>query len=396
MKEETQNQQPEVVTTTEAEVEIETPEQARRKRNWKIAGTVLFIVVLVAIIVYTAVNDFSGENVSLTRIIEMIGSNWYYLLVLLGIFVFLILMEAGKVFIMIGKTTGSYKPGVSFNCAVLGRFYDFITPFGSGGQPFQIYYLARHGVPGGPAGAIPIGSLFLTQFSFFVCAVVSFIVGIDETIVPVHLSMQILAYVGSFFYIIVSLVLVVFSFIPKTGYKVIAWGTKVCTKLKICKKPEKWIAKGNRAIDNNKQNMAIILKSKRVLIIGTLMSFLYVIARASMPYFALLLFPDALSAAGLTPSWRLWFEVTKITFFIECMVTIIPTPGNSGAADGTFYGLFLSVLGTVAGATFTCMMVWRIFSYYMYLGLGLIVLICVKIVERRRRKETLLLNAGQQ
>lgn len=360
---------------------------SRKKRTLKILFTVLFIVVMAAIIAYTAVSDFTGESVSDGEIFSIIGDHWYYLLVLFGLFIFTVMMETIKVFVMIHKTTNTYKFGVAFNCASLGKFYDYVTPLGSGGQPFQIYYLAKHGVDSGPSGAIPICSLFLTQFSFVVCAIVSFIVGVNSDIVPIYI--QIVAYFGAIFYIVVPLFLVVFSFMPKAGYKVIAWGVKVLTKFRICKNPEKWIEKGNRAIDNNKNNMAIIFKSKRVLIIGTLLSFLYVIAQCSMPYFSLLLFSDALNAANMTPSWELWFEVTRITFFIYCAITFIPTPGNSGAADGTFYGLFRSILITVVGASFTCMMVWRIFSFYMYLLLGLIVLIGVKVAESVRKKRKL-------
>ena len=355
-----------------------------KKRIAKILFTVLFVAVMVAIIVYTAVHDFSGEDVSIARVVEMMGHNWYYLLVLLGLFFLTVLLETLKIFLMIRKTTHTYKLGTAFNCATLGKFYDYVTPLGSGGQPFQMYYLVKHGVPLGPASAIPIGTLFLTQFSFFICAIVSFAFGVSEQIVPIYI--QIVAYFGAVFYIAVPLFLVVFSFFPKAGYKVIAWGVNFLAKIRICKSPDKWIEKGNRAIDNNKQNMAILFKSKRVLIGCTLLSFGYVIVQCSLPYFSLLLFPDALCAAGLTPSWELWFEVTRIAFFIYCAITFVPTPGNSGAADGTFYGLFRNVLAAVAGASFTCMIVWRIFSFYMYLILGLIVLIGVKIADRMRKK----------
>ena len=139
---------------------------SRKKRVTKIVFTVLFIVVMAAIIAYTAVSDFTGESVNNDRVTELIGANWYYLIVLLGLFMLTILLEALKVFIMIRKTTNTYQFGTAFNCAALGKFYDYVTPLGAGGQPFQMYYLAKHGVPSGPAGAIPIGTLFLTQFSF--------------------------------------------------------------------------------------------------------------------------------------------------------------------------------------------------------------------------------------
>ena len=396
-KDQQQNNQPEIAEAQEVEmVEVAVNAEApapppRKKRVYKILLTILLVAVILGVIVYTAVSDFTGESVDITAIMAMIGDNWYYLLVLLGLFAFTILMETLKIFIMIRKTTGANKLGTSFNCAALGKFYDYVTPLGAGGQPFQMYYLAKHGVDGGPAGAIPIGTLFLTQFSFFICAIVSFCVGVDSNIVPQ--AVQIVAYVGAVFYIIVPLFLVVFSFLPKAGYKVIAWGTKVCAKLRICKNPDNWIKRGNSAIDNNRANMAILFKSKIVLIAGTFLSLLLVIAQCSMPYFALLLFKDVIKDFGYVPSWNMWFETTRITFFIYCAITFIPTPGNSGAADGTFYGLFRSILATVAGASFTCMMVWRIYSYYMYLLLGLVVLIGVKVAERIRKKKNGLLES---
>lgn len=386
MEEKKQN---EIKTETETQSQRDalpqqSPSVQSDKKIWKIIVTVAFVVIIAAIIVYTAVKDFSGEQVDIGRIFQLIGSRWYYLIVLLGLFFATILMETLKYFFMIRKTTHKFMLGTSFNCAVLGKFYDYVTPLGSGGQPFQIYYLAKHGVSGGAAGAIPIGSLFLTQFTFVLCAIVSFCVGVPTDIVP--LPVQIVAYFGAVFYIAVPLFLVVFSFFPKAGYRVIGWGVKVLTKLKICKNPEKWIIKGNAAIENNKKNMAIIFHSKRILIVCTLFALLYNIAQCSMPYFALLLFPDALSAYGWTPSWELWFEVVRITFFVYCAITFVPTPGNSGAADGTFYGLFRRVLLTVAGASFTCMMVWRIFSFYAYLILGAATLICIKVSDKIHQK----------
>ncbi len=367
---------------TDKSIEKEENTNPKKKRVRKILLTLLLVVIIAAVIIYTAVKDFSGENVDIGNVFRQIRDNWYYLFVLLGLFSLTILAETFKFFLMIRKTTGKYMFGTAFSNAALGKFYDYVTPFGSGGQPFQIYYLSKNGVPGGPAGAIPIGSMFLSQFTFFVCAVVSFIVGVDADVVPIYI--QILAYFGAICYISVSLFLVVFSFFPKAGYKVIAWGVKILTKMRICKNPDKWIEKGNTAIDNNKKNMAIIFKSKRILIVGTLLSFVFNLAQCSMPYFTLLLFSDALKAANLVPSWQLWFEVTRITFFIYCAITIVPTPGNSGAADGTFYGLFSSIL--TAGTCFTGMMIWRMYSFYSYIILGVLVTIVLKVVTAVRAK----------
>lgn len=359
--------------------------EPNKKKKWlKILVTVLFVGIIAGTIIYTAVHDFSGEKVDFGQIMSLIGEHWYYLLVLLGLFVAMHVLEGLKISFMLYKTTGKFSLVKGFNCAVIGRYYDYVTPLGSGGQPFQMHYLGTHGVPVGPAGAIPISSFFLMQFSFFLFAIVSFILG--TSLVP--LSVKIVAYFGAVFYIIVPLFLVIFSFMPKAGHKVISFGVKILTKIKICKTPEKWIEKGNSAIDNNRNNLAIIAKS-RVIIPCFFLSVLYILAQCSMPYFTLLLFGE--NANGITLSFSSYLEITKVTFFIYSAITFMPTPGNSGAADGTFYGLFKSLL-PVAGSCFIGMTIWRIFSFYLFLLLGLALSIGIKIRKIRKHKRENLLS----
>ncbi len=360
-------------------------EERDKKKKWlKILATCLFIGIIAGTIIYTAIHDFAGEKVDFGEIMSLIGEHWYYLLVLVGLFLSMHLLEGIKISIMLHKTTGKFSFIKGLNCAVLGKYYDYVTPLGSGGQPFQMYYLGTHGVPVGPAGAIPISCFFLTQFSFFAFALVSFIMG--TSLVPV--SIKIVAYFGAVFYIIVPLFLVIFSFMPKAGYKVIAFGVKILTKIKICKKPEKWIEKGNAAIDNNKKNLAIISKSKMI-IPCFLLSLLYMLAQCSMPYFTLLLFGE--NATGVTVSFASYVEITKVTFFIYSAITFIPTPGNSGAADGTFYGLFKSIL-PVAGSCFIGMTIWRMFSFYMFLLFGVAFSVGIKINQIKKNKKEKLLK----
>jgi len=35
----------------------------------------------------------------------------------------------------------------AFKVALIGQYYNAVTPFASGGQPFQIYYMKKYGIP---------------------------------------------------------------------------------------------------------------------------------------------------------------------------------------------------------------------------------------------------------
>ena len=356
----------------------------KKKKLLKIIAMILFIGAMAAIIALTAVKDFTKESVDLGAISDMIGRNWYYLLALLGLFLGTLILESLKLFLMLRKTCKQYRPITAINCAVIGKYYDNVTPLGSGGQPFQMYYLAKHGVSGGPASAIPVGSLFLTQFAFFICAVVCFIVGVDESLVP--MGVQIVAYIGAFLYAAVPGSLLFLSLRPGVGNAIVGFGVKICAKLRICKDRERWLERGKRFISNNCRNMAILFTSKRVLIVCSLFAIALVIVQCSMPYFTLLLFSGPID---IELSWEKWFEILRVSFFIYSAIVFAPTPGNSGAADGTFYGLFETVL-TVAGTCFTGMMIWRIFSFYGYIAFGIIFSIGINVAGRIRKKRAAL------
>ena len=129
--------------------------------------------------------------------------------------------------------------------------------------------------------------------------------------------------------------------------------------------------------------MAILFTSKRVLIVCSLFAIALVILQCSMPYFTLLLFSGSID---VELSWEKWFEILRVSFFIYSAIVFAPTPGNSGAADGTFYGLFKSVL-TVAGSCFTGMMIWRVFSFYGYIALGIVFSLGIRIAGRIRKRK---------
>lgn len=349
----------------------------------KIVCTILFIAVIIGSIAGTAIGDFTrDEKIDFGLVGESFRKHWFCIPILVTLFSLTLLIEALKIALMLYKTTGKFRYLKSLTCATIGKYYDYVTPLGAGGQPFQIYYLNKHNVPGGPAGAIPIASFFLNQFSFFVLAIVAFI--LNTPIVPQ--GVKIAAYFGSVMYILVPLFLIVFSFLPRAGHKVISFGVGILSKLKICKDKEAWIKKGNDAIDNNKKNMSILTHSKTVTIFCSFLSLLISLCLNSMPYFVLLLF-----GGNATLSWGSWLEITCITYFIYAAITFIPTPGNSGAADGSFYLIFNNMLS--AGFCFIGMMTWRIFSFYMYLIIGFFVTITVSIRNHRRMKR---LKLGQQ
>jgi len=77
-----------------------------------------------------------------------------------------VLFNGMKFLILIHHRTGKWRPWFSIKLGVVGRYYDLITPLGSGGQPFEIYYLKKDGYSGETSTAIPLAKYMFWQFTF--------------------------------------------------------------------------------------------------------------------------------------------------------------------------------------------------------------------------------------
>ena len=94
------------------------------------------------------------------------------------------------------------------------------------------------------------------------------------------------------------------------------------------------------------------------------LSFFEHIANLSIAFFVLKGFGLELGLPFISE----WIIICSICFILFASITFIPTPGNSGAADLSFFLLFETVL--YAGLAFPAMLVWRLFSFYSTIIVG--------------------------
>ena len=88
----------------------------------------------------------------------------------------------------------------------------------------------------------------------------------------------------------------------------------------------------------------------------------------SIAYFTLKLFGYVNENAN---GFMEWLQIVQLSIILYASISFIPTPGNSGAADLSFYLLF-TVGVSFAGLAFSAMVLWRILSYYSYIIIGFI------------------------
>ena len=352
---------------------IADPAKDRKKKIRKRILTILFVLFNISVIAATAYIDFSKEG----RPSAPLGINMRYLLAAAGCFAAALAVESLKFFHMMRRLNGKASFRTAFEVAALGKYYDNITPTGAGGQPFQVYYLRKKKVSTGASAAMPIAGFLTLQLSFVFLAIVVFLFGTPylNNVADYTIAIKISAYVGIVFYAALPLLIILFAAVPKAAGALVRFFIVLFAKLRIIKKPDEVIGKSLATFAEYRDSIVAIYKKKRLLLSLLGFGFAFQIAMCSMPFFVLRAFGSPLS----------YFSVFSMMILIYCAITYIPTPGNSGVAEVSFYAL-LATLNQ--GYLFWAMLIWRFFSYYAFLGIGGGIFAYGAVEKRRRNRST--------
>ena len=341
-----------------AEEANDAPEEPKKKNKWvKRIGILLFIALNAFVIWLTASSEFSQKapapvKITFTSLLFLLGGI-LCLAVVLG-------AETAKYMIMMRHLGEKVSLRHAFSTAALGKYYDCITPSGAGGQPFQIFYLHQNGYSNGASSAMPLSGFFTMQFGFVILCVIAFIFGNGAFNATGLTGIKITAYVGAIAYTVVPVMIIISGVAPKIAMRIVAFFVRIGAFLHIVKKPNHTIMKAVRSLNNYSINIKRITQDRGLLTKLLLLSTLFQLAMCSMPFFAVRMFGGSIG----------YFEALFMCVFIQSAVSLIPTPGNAGAAEGSFYMVFSS-LGTAG--TFWAMLVWRLLCYYSFVLIGVLI-----------------------
>ncbi len=347
----------------------------KKKKLRRILLAILFIALNVSVILITAMNEFGNSRDAVE--FSDIHINWWLLVPAALCFVIGITIEIAKYRLMLVKMATSKASRradfwkIARRTVLLGRYYDNITPAAVGGQPFQIYYMRKNAkISNGLATTIPIFGMISIQISFIIIAVLCFLFG---GIMYSNPALAVTAWFGLLFYAFWPVAIGTATFFPKATTKIITFVVKILAKLRIVKNREEAIQKTEHEISEYVRCVKMILKRGKLFIAIIAMSTVFNVLMAMIPYFLLTAFGGQMDL----------LQCFTLTIAVMSAVYFVPTPGNSGAAEGTFYVVFSALS---SGYVFWAMLFWRFFSYYIYIIMGPIIYFVMHLEKKRGKK----------
>ncbi len=356
----------------------ETDAAKRKKQKIKTAVKTILITALIALsigIMFGLGQYVSGENSK--SFVDMVkGTNLYYFLAFLGVFVLYILDDSMKYSYLLKISTGKFHLKHSIKTMFIGRYYDGITPLGTGGQPFQIYYLHKKKVPAGVATAVPLVKYIANTFVTGLCAIVML------SITPRYLgnnpavsgalttTLYAVAWISFAVTMLVPTAMILFSAFPKVGKKFIVKLVAFLHKIKIVKRKYSVTKKYVYEVTEYRDAMKLLIHKWWKLIPLVFICLMQVVLSPSLPFFA------AAAIGNIPPTWELFLQMWCLSTVSYYAASLVPTPGSSGAAEMTSSFIFSTI--TVAGFSSVIgwvLFVWRFSSFYFFILAG----VCMNI-----------------
>lgn len=352
-----------------------------KKKKWKTAIKIILMIALIGLsigLMFGLGDYIHGDTLGFAEMLRTTFS-WRHFLIFLAAIAAYIFFESLKYAYLLKISTGKWRLKNSVKVMFLGKYYDGITPLGTGGQPFQIYYLHKRNVPAGVATAVPLVKYIVTTFVFgIMCAV---FLGLapsqfaDDSAVSgkLTLSFMIIAWIALAFNMLVPTIMILLSAFPKVGKKIIVWIVKVLHKMHIVKHKYPVTKKYVYEVAEYRNALKLLIKKWYMLIPLTLItlaeSFLYI----SMPFFAVT------AIAGVPATGALLVQIWCLSAVSFFAASLVPTPGNSGASETTTFFIFSTVAGiekVVGWVVFS----WRFTTFYLYIIVG----VCMSVFSMIR------------
>lgn len=278
---------------------------------------------------------------------------------------------------------GNQKFGDSLSVSMGGQYFSAITPFATGGQPFQVYYLSKKGRDVGVTASALLTKFIIYQTALVVLSTVLLIIKWDffKTTVPNFYWLIIVGYIVNLSVLVIMIVIGAFKGIADN---ICRWAVKVGAKLHIVKDREKMLEKTEESLSNFHQAFRGMFKKLPVVLVSYFFSTLQLLFYFSVSYFIYRAF--GLSEIGL-------ITIIGAQGFVMLVSSFVPLPGSGVGAEAS-YSLFFSNFYPEEGQVGVAVILWRLISFYLTIIVG--VFFAMRIGKAKKEYQTNKNNAGTE
>ena len=307
-----------------------------------------FLLLLICMTVYLVSTTL--DITLIPMIMKLVNKKFIFIGFL--IMVLYIILECTIINILIKTIQKTKVRFLAVKIAMMGFYYNLVTPFASGSQPMQIYALNKYDINLSKSIAIVTNKtvLFQTVVTIYSAVIIFLNIEVLKNELP---SMLVLMSIGMVMNIVSLLGGMLIVLTPNTMKIIVKVIVNILYRLNIFKSLNKKIHTINKFIDEYSYSIKLFIKNKKALYLSIILTIIQLTVFFSISYCVY----KAFNLNGLS-----LFEVLSLQVFLYMSVSPIPTPGNVGANEVAFLTIFANVFpGNIIGYS---VFLYSIYVYY--------------------------------
>ena len=307
-----------------------------------------FLLLLICMTVYLVSTTL--DITLIPMIMKLVNKKFIFIGFL--IMVLYIILECTIINILIKTIQKTKVRFLAVKIAMMGFYYNLVTPFASGSQPMQIYALNKYDINLSKSIAIVTNKtvLFQTVVTIYSAVIIFLNIEVLKNELP---SMLVLMSIGMVMNIVSLLGGMLIVLTPNTMKIIVKVIVNILYRLNIFKSLNKKIHTINKCIDEYSYSIKLFIKNKKALCLSIILTIIQLTVFFSISYCVY----KAFNLNGLS-----LFEVLSLQVFLYMSVSPIPTPGNVGANEVAFLTIFANVFpGNIIGYS---VFLYSIYVYY--------------------------------
>ncbi|MDO5520126.1 MAG: lysylphosphatidylglycerol synthase transmembrane domain-containing protein [bacterium] len=323
-----------------------------KSNKWNLVFITCASLLVVGIIVLT--NDVK----QLFQII--LGTEKLWLMLAILCMIGYCLLESGVLYFTANCIKRKLSFVNAFRTTMVGQLFNNITPFASGGQPMQLYYLTKSSFQLGEASSILLMKFIVYQSALIVYSTV--LIFIRYSFFSKQVS-KLGYFIGAGFTVNLLVVIGLFliGFLPGSATKLTKAIVALLAKIRIIKDKEKTTAHAISNIEGFHNGFRQLMLQKSVLFKSIIITIAQLTCIFIIPFCICM-------ALGIEVSSII--SVVAASSFVMMISAFIPLPGASGGAEGSFYLLF-GIFIIKPGLTAVALLLWRFITYYLPIIVGI-------------------------
>lgn len=327
---------------------------------------ILLVIVAFTVIFFTLKDDFHGAMHYFKNM------NYLWILVAVLCMILNILFQSLSQYRYLKEVDPNYKFSSCFKLMCMAMFFNAITPFSSGGQPFEMYLLNKEGIKVSDSLNALMQNFITYQFGLIFTSTIAIILNGIFKVLPDTLLLKKIVLIGYFVNILVMGIIIFISRAKKLNTKLFSKIFKFIFHFKFIKNKEQKEEKFNKYLEDFYNSTAIMKNNKKNTILSFLFNLISLCFLYAIPIFVFYSFGH--------------FKLDYLESFISSSFTyligsFIPIPGATGGLEYGFLDFFKVFIKSSAMLS-AGMLLWRLITYYFGMVLGGIVL----MTYRRKRK----------